>query len=175
MSYQFKFEEEIQSEIEPIPMSAQYRMDSIGVKIRPETWNVLSKETRLLFSHISVKSEKDRECFKTYFLYLLKRKRRQVHLMGEQEIIRQRTEWENLIQVPAPVYQMVVDLDYTLFQEDWIKLSDFKRYALVKLSQGHYSESYLRKALAELFGFEPQVPSWNSKSTNYSLSLEQAI
>jgi hypothetical protein len=95
--------------------------------------------------------------------------------MGEQEIIRQRTEWENLIQVPAPVYQMVVDLDYTLFQEDWIKLSDFKRYALVKLSQGHYSESYLRKALAELFGFEPQVPSWNSKSTNYSLSLEQAI
>ncbi|HXL72512.1 MAG TPA: nitrate reductase associated protein [bacterium] len=175
MSYQYQFEQEIYSAIEPIPLSAQFRMDSIGVKIRPETWNVLSKETRLLFSHISVKSEKDRECFKIYFLYLLKRKRRQVHLMDREEIARERNEWENLIQIPARVYQMAVDLDYTLFQEDWIKLSDFKRYALVKLSKGHYSESYLRKALAELFGFEPQVPAWNSKSANYSGSLEQAI
>jgi hypothetical protein len=175
MSYQFKFEQEVYYEIEPIPMSAQFRMDSIGVRIRPETWNVLSKETRLLFSNISVKSEKDRECFKIYFLYLLKRKRRQVHLMSQEEMERERHEWENLIQVPARVYQMVVGLDYTLFQEDWVKLSDFKRYVLVKLSKGHYSENYLRKSLAELFGFEPRVPAWNSKSPNYSLSLEQAI
>jgi len=79
------------------------------------------------------------------------------------------------MQVPLRVYQMVVDLDYTLFQEDWIKMSDFNRYALVKLSQGHYSQNYLRQALSELLSPESRVTAWNSKSDNYSDSLEQVI
>lgn len=175
MSYQFKFEEEVYSEIEPIPFSTQYRMDAVGVKIRPQTWNVLSKETKFLFSHLPVKTDKDKECYRTYLLYLLKRRRRLVFLINEEQMAVERAEWENLVYVPVPVYKMIVDLSYTLSLRDWVQLSDLNRYVLVKLSKGQFDRTYLDKALMELLGAESKVTVWKSEARNYSNSLKQAL
>ena len=175
MSYQFKFEEEVQNEIEPIPFATQFRMDSIGVRIRPETWNVLSKETRLLFSHLSVKTDKDKECYKTYLLYLLKRRRRTMFIMTDEQAERERSEWENLTYVPLPVYKMIVDLDYTLSLRDWIKMNDLNRYVLVKLSKGEHTKDYLNKALMELLGAEAKITAWKTETRNYSMSLNPSF
>jgi hypothetical protein len=175
MSYEFKFETEVQSGMESIPFATQYRMDSIGVRIRPETWNVLSKEARLLFSHLSVKTDKDKECYRTYLLYLLKRRRRTVFVMSEEQAERERAEWENLTYVPVQVYKMVVDLDYTLSLRDWIKMSDLNRYILVKLSKARHTKDYLDKALMELLGAESQVTAWKSETRSYSNSLGQVF
>lgn len=166
MVTKFKFEEETISEIEPIPLSTQYRLDNIGVKIRPETWNKLSKETQLLFGHFPVKTDEDKECYRMYLLYLLKRKRRFVQILDANQVSLAKDEWENLARIPSRVYQMVVELEYTLSQRDWVKMSDFKRYALVKLSQGKYPNDYLSKALLELLPFESKVTAWKSKPVN---------
>lgn len=64
MTYKLKFEEEVHSEIEPIPFAAQYRLDNVGVKFGPETWNNLSNEARLLFCHLSLKTVKEKEYYK---------------------------------------------------------------------------------------------------------------
>jgi hypothetical protein len=175
MSYQFKFEEEVQSGMESIPFAAQFRMDSIGVRIRPETWNVLSKEARLLFSHLSVKTDKDKDCYKTYLLYLLKRRRRTVLVMSEEQTDREKAEWENLAYVPIHVYKMVVDLDYTLSLRDWIRLSDLNRYVLVKLSKGRHDRNYLNKVLIELLGDESKITAWKPETRNYSMSLKPSF
>ncbi len=175
MTYKLKFEEEVHSEIEPIPFAAQYRLDNVGVKFGPETWNNLSNEARLLFCHLSLKTVKEKEYYKNYVLYLLKRKRRRVSLLDAAEVNREKAQWENPIRIPERVYQMVINLDYTLSPRDWLKMSDFKRYVLVKLSQGIHSTNYLNKALAELLGAESKISTWKSKSANYSDAVNQLI
>ena len=173
MVTKFKFEEEIFSEIGPIPLSTQYRLDNVGVIIRPETWNKFSVETQLLFGHLPVKTDEDKECYRTYLLYLLKRKRRFVQVLDTNHLNLAKDEWENLARIPSRVYQMVVELDYTLSQRDWVKMSDFKRYALVKLSQAKYPTDYLNKAFAELLPSESKVTAWKSKSANASDASRQ--
>lgn len=175
MGYKLKFEEEVYSEIEPIPLAAQYRLDNVGVKFGPETWNNLSNEAKLLFCHLSLKTAKEKEYYRNYVLYLLKRKRRRVSLLNADEVNREKAQWENLMRIPERVYQMVVNLDYTLSPRDWLRMSDFKRYVLVKLSQGIHSANYLDNALAELLGAESKISMWKSKSPNYSNAVNQLI
>jgi hypothetical protein len=162
MIYKFKFET-VYSEIEPIPLSAQYRMDCTGVRFNPETWNCLSDEARALFCHLPVKTKKDKECYKSYILYLLKRKRRWVSLLDPDQTARDKAQWENLFRIPDKVYQMAIDLDFTLSPQDWLKMSDFKRYIIFKLAQGIHSTDYLKKALGELLRKESKISAWKSE------------
>lgn len=96
-------------------------------------------------------------------------------LLDAAEVNREKAQWENPIRIPERVYQMVINLDYTLSPRDWLKMSDFKRYVLVKLSQGIHSTNYLNKALAELLGAESKISTWKSKSANYSDAVNQLI
>lgn len=171
MVKRFKFEKETYSEIKPIPLSTQYRLDAIGVKLCAETWNELSQEDQLLFSHFPLRNDGDKKCYRTYLLYLLKRLGGSVCLMDVDQVNRAKDEWENLTRVPPRVYQMIIDLNYTLSRRDWTKMSDFKRYVLVKLSQGNHPSDYLNKALAEMLPAESKVSSWKSRSENCSAVL----
>jgi hypothetical protein len=171
----FKFEEETFSGIVSFPLSTQFRLDSIGVQIHPETWNKLSPKTRRLFSYFSVKTTEDKERYRMYILFLMKHLRRPVSLLEAGQVDRARAEWENLTRIPIAVYQMVVNLDYTLSPRDWIKMSDFKRYALVKLSQGEFPKDYLDKALVELLPVESKIKVRKSKLKDCSGISRQLI
>jgi len=175
MFCKFKFEKKFDSIIEPIPLSTQYRLDNIGVVIRTETWNKLSKESRMLFDHFPVKTDEDKECFRRYLLYLLKRIKRTVQVLDDDQVNRANAQWQDFARIPQQVYQAVVDLDYTLSPRDWIKLSDFKRFVMVKLSQGNHSRGLLNEAFMEILGTESKVTAWKSKSENYSESLNQLV
>ncbi|HTC19693.1 MAG TPA: nitrate reductase associated protein [bacterium] len=174
MIHNYKFEK-IYSEIEPIPLSAQYRMDCTGVKLNLETWNGLSKETQALFCNHPVRTKKDQECYRAYILYLLKRKRRGVLLLDPDQINGDKAQWENLFRIPDKVYQMAVDLNYTLSPQDWLKLSDFKRYILFKLAQGIHSTDYLKKALAEVLRKESKISSLKSNAENYQATVGEFV
>lgn len=152
MFRKLKFEEPVYSELKSIPLSTQYKLNTIGVELRPESWNSLSIEARILFCHLSIQTRQDREIYKRYLLYLLKRKRRWVRILDPDHMRRTNFQWENLAQVPADVYQMAVDMGFILSSKDWIALDDFKRYVLVKFSQSKPSEEYLEKALKEILG-----------------------
>jgi hypothetical protein len=164
MFRKLKFEEAIYSELKSIPLSTQYKLDAIGVRLRLETWNCLSREARLLFCQIPVKTDQDKECYRNYLLYLLKRRRRQVYLLEPEQTQKEKSEWENLLHIPDRVYQMAVDLDFTISPQDWLEMGEFQRYALVKLSRGNYDRNYLSEALEELLTTPAKVLAWKKKS-----------
>jgi hypothetical protein len=173
MFRKFKFEEEIYSDLRGIPLSTQFKLDAIGVRIRIETWNRLSQEARLLFCQIPAKTDQDKECYRNYLLYLLKRKRRQVHLLEPAQLEKERAEWENPGQIPMGVYKMVVDAGFTLSPQDWLELDEFKRYVLAKLSRENHNRIYLGAALNELLPTPAKIPSWKKKTAAPEFSTER--
>lgn len=150
MFRKLKFEEEIYSELKLIPLSTQYKLDTIGVKLRQESWNALSIEARVLFCHLSIQTKQDREVYRRYLLYLLKRKRRLVQVLEPDEVESVKASWEDLSRIPVDVYKMVVEEGFILSSKDWISTDDFKRYVLFKLSQLKPRREYLKKALREI-------------------------
>jgi hypothetical protein len=164
MFRKLNFEEEAYSELKQIPFSTQYKLHSLGVKLRPESWNSLSLEARQLFCQIPIKSEQDKECYRNYLFYLLKRRRRQIHLLEPGQVEREKAKWENPVLIPNGVYQEVVDLGFTLSPRDWLEMGEFQRFVLVQLSEGNYDRDYVAKALVELLPLRAKISTWKKKT-----------
>lgn len=164
MFRKLKFEEMGYFDLKQIPLSTQYKLDAVGVKIRPETWNSLSLEARQLFCHIPVKTDQDKDCYRNYLLYLLKRLRRQVQILEPGQVQQEKAQWENPGRIPDGVYRMVVEMDFTLSPQDWLAMNDFQRYALFQLSKGNHGLDDLNAALAELLPVRAKVSTWKKKA-----------
>jgi hypothetical protein len=70
---------------------------------------------------------------------------------------------------------MAIDLDYTLSPQDWLKLSDFKRYILFKLADGIHSTDYLKRALSELLRKESKISSLKSNDESYQTTVGEYV
>jgi hypothetical protein len=169
MFRKLKFEQELYDSLNFIPLSTQYKMDLLGVKFRRESWMKLSLEARQLFCHMSVRTDEDKESYRRYLVYLLKRLRRQVTVLEPPQINKEKSEWENTSRIPLGVYQMVVNMGFTLFQRDWFQLDEFQRYVLSKLSRGNHDREYLNRALGEILPAPAKISAWKMEEAKETL------
>jgi hypothetical protein len=119
---------------------------------------------------MSIRTDEDKENFRRYLVYLLKRLRRRVTVLEPQQIDKEKSEWENIARVPQRVYQMVVNMGFTLFLRDWVQLDEFKRYVILKLSKENYGREYLNRALEELLPTPAKISAWKMEESNEALS-----
>src|SRR5580698_1636860 len=152
MFRKFKFEEDLYEKLQTIPMSTRFKLDRIGLKLTPKTWNRFSSEEKQVLCHLSVRSQGEVECYKEYLLYLLHRLKEKVEWFDAEASKREKTQWENLTRIPESVYLKVLTLKGLLTAVEWIRLDDLERYALFRLSTDKYSETQFARALEEFLG-----------------------
>jgi hypothetical protein len=157
MFRQFKFEEELYATLDHIPMSTQFKLDSLGLALPPEAWTQLELPERWVFCHLSIRSRGERECYGQYLSYALKRLK--LLTKPPASSADEKKPWEDIGRLPSEVAQKMRDLDLPLFWPEWIKLDDMERYTLFKLCRDNAEKGQLRRAVEEFLGLSRPVPS----------------
>ncbi|HEV2354476.1 MAG TPA: nitrate reductase associated protein [Puia sp.] len=158
MFRKFKFEEEIYSKLQGIPMSTRFKLDRVGIKLGGKTWNRFSAEEKQVLCHLSVRSQGEMECYREYLLYLLNRLKEKPELLDPETGKKERAQWENLSRIPETVYLKVLSLKGLITPVEWLRLDDLERYALFRLSVEKYSDALFGKALEEFLGLSTAKP-----------------
>jgi hypothetical protein len=152
MFRKFKFEETLYGKLQEIPMSTRYKLDRIGLKLEPKSWNRFSPEEKHVLCHLSVRSQGELECYKEYLLFLLRRHKAKAEWVDTESAKKEKSQWENLNRIPEAVYLKVLALKGLMTPVEWIRLDDLERYALFRLSQEKYTGSLFAQALEEFLG-----------------------
>ena len=153
MFRQFKFEESIYEKLDHIPVSTQFKLDSLGVSLPEEAWMRLALPERWVFCHLSIRSRGERECYSRYLSYVLQRDKMKVPgNTGAQDL---KKPWEDISRLPSEVAQKMRELDLPLFWPEWIKLDDMERYTLFKLCKENADKDPIRQAVQEFLGLSP--------------------
>ena len=157
MFRQFKFEEDLYETLDHIPMSTQFKLDSLGLALPEEAWARLELPERWVFCHLSIRSRGERECYSQYLSYALQR----LKVSGPSKGPSKETKkpWEDIGRLPSEVAQKMRDLDLPLFWPEWIKMDDMERYTLFKLCQENADQGQLRQAVQEFLGLSGQKSS----------------
>ncbi|HVZ81434.1 MAG TPA: nitrate reductase associated protein [bacterium] len=153
MFRQFKFEEALYGPLDRIPVSTQFKLDSLGVSLPLEAWKALALPERWVFCHLSIRSRGERECYLQYLTYVLQRDR--IALPAPAGTAGPKKPWEDISRLPAEVAQKMRDMDLPLFWPEWIKLDDMERYTLFKLCKENADKESIRQAVQEFLGLSP--------------------
>jgi hypothetical protein len=148
----FKFEESIYEKLQKVPLSTQFKVDRVGIRLRLKSWNRFSKEERQVLCHLPVRSQGELECYKEYLSSLLRGLREKIEWLDPPAPSLIGAEWENLARIPEVVYLQALRLKVLLRPEDWIGMDDLERYALYRLSLESSGREWFVKALQEFLG-----------------------
>ena len=156
MFRQFKFEEELYQKLDRIPVSTQFKLDSLGLVFPLEAWKRLALPERWVFCHLSIRSKGERECYTQYLSYVLHRDK--VTLPKTAESSDAQRSWEDISRLPGEVAQKMRELDLPLFWHEWIKMDDMERYSLFKLCRENADQNSIRQAVQEFLGLSHVRP-----------------
>ena len=157
MFRQFKFEESLYEKLDQVPMSTQFKLDSLGLSLPLETWQRLALPERWVFCHLSIRSRGERDCYVQYLAHVLQRDK--VPLAKAQDLPEAKRPWEDIGRLPSEVAQKMREMDLPLFWPEWIKMDDMERYALYKLCRQSSDPEQVRQAVQEFLGLSQGVPS----------------
>jgi hypothetical protein len=153
MFRQFKFEEALYEKLDHIPVSTQYKLESLGLRFPRAAWSQLVLPERWVFCHLPIRSKGERECYSQYLSYVLNRDKMLAAVPRDSKPEPIKKGWEDISRLPSEVAQKMRDLNLPLFWPEWIKMDDMERYALFKLCQENAEESQIRQAVQEFLGF----------------------
>lgn len=149
MFRKFKFEESLYQSWQEIPLSTQFKLDRVGVRLSLKSWGRFSLEEKNVLCHLSVRSQGELECYKEYLAYLSKKSKDKMEWVDPQAMAKERVQWESLARVPEGVYLRALRLKILMTAADWIRMDDLERYALFKLSLEKEPLELFAKAIQE--------------------------
>jgi len=152
MFRKFKFEEPLYEALAAIPLSTQFKLDRVGMRLSLKNWGRFAPEERQVLCHLPVRSQGELECYKKYLSFLLKRWKEHCEPLDPQAAANERSQWENLNGVPESVYLKALRFRVLLTPENWIELDDLERYALFRLSTEKHPDPEFQEALNEFYG-----------------------
>jgi hypothetical protein len=149
MFRQFKFEESLYQKLEKIPVSTLFKLETLGLTMPLEVWERLAMEERWVLCHMAIRSRGEKECYRDYLFYLLKRQN--AALPAKPALSPSGNKpWEEISRLPSAVAQKAKDLNLQLFWPEWIKLDDMERYIVFKLCKENSDDVQIRKVVEEL-------------------------
>ena len=160
MFRQFKFEEALYPKLEEIPISAMFKLETLGLDFPLEAWRRLALEERWVLCHMPMRSRGERDCYRDYVFYLLKRQKVPLPVLPTSPAAVKKP-WEELSRLPAEVAKRAGELNLPLFWPDWIKLDDMERYAIYRSCAGKSGNAQVQKVVEEFMGLSHASPSQN--------------
>jgi hypothetical protein len=151
MFRQFKFEESLYQKLEQIPVSTQFKLETMGLHLPLEVWNQLVLAERWVFCHLPIRSRGEKECYNQYLAYVLRRQMAPA-LSLEPGSFPEKKPWEDLSRLPGEVAQKMRDLNLPLYWPEWIKLDDMERYSVFKFCRENADDSQIRQVVQEFLG-----------------------
>jgi len=143
----FQFEEDfIEENVRCIPMTVRFKMDAAGIKLKLAEWSKFHPEERVELALMPITTSIETELYRQFLTGLIaKYTRNQATVLS----IDPQPEWGNLVQIPAILKEKFAELQLDISIEQWKRLSNIQRFALLKLCRPGHENKNFPKAIAE--------------------------
>ena len=150
----FNFEEDfVEKNIRCIPMIVRFKMDKAGIKLKLAEWNKFSVEEKIELATLPCNNDEEAKGYNNFLVGLIGKN------TGKEatgSAIDQNPAWADTDKLPDMLVEKLKEYNCNITSEQWKKLSNLQRFALLKLCRpGHESKNFL-KALKE-FGLAPSA------------------
>jgi hypothetical protein len=142
----FRFEQDFVESLRCIPMQVRYKLDTCGIKLKLQQWNLFTLEDRERLVSNDVKDVAMIRAYRSILTELIQARSGEAPTELPVESL---PAWLNDWQVPAVLMARTTDLGRELSIEQWQRLSPLQRFALIKLSQSSHEQNNFQPALAE--------------------------
>nr|WP_315422584.1 nitrate reductase associated protein [uncultured Pedobacter sp.] len=143
----FKFEEDfIEENVRCIPMIVRFKMDAAGIKLKLAEWSRFLPAERVQLALLPVSTQEQTDKYHQFLIGLITK------YTGNQATtvaIEPLPEWENLHQIPAMLKEKLAEFQLHLSINQWRKLTNIQRFALLKLCRSGHENKNFPKAMAE--------------------------
>jgi hypothetical protein len=151
MMRQFDFEADIYQSLSCLPMAARRKLDRLGLKISLEQWQRFSRGERLMICHAPASMPDECEAL-TLFINEVTVARSGSPPRALSDKSREEAEPPDL---PPPSLVTNADaLGIVVTAQEWERLDDDERYALIKLGRAQSPSHNFRAALLELLAHQ---------------------
>jgi hypothetical protein len=143
----FNFEEDfVEENIRCIPMIVRFKMDAAGIKLKLSEWSKFNVEERIELALKNCNSDEEAKQYSDYLAGLIKK---YTSKEATSLSVNENPEWADKTKVPESLQEKIKKLDYTIREEQWKRLTNLQRFALIKLSREGHESKNLPKALKE--------------------------
>jgi hypothetical protein len=147
MMRQFDFEAEIYKSLTCLPMAARRKLDRLGLKLSLEQWQRLSRGERLMICHAPTSLPDECEALRLFVHEATVERSGLPPRPLSDEV---RADAEPPAEPPPTLVANASAVGIAVSAQDWGRLDDDERYALIKLSGTTRPSHNFRAALREL-------------------------
>ncbi len=142
----FEFEQDFVASLRCIPMQVRFKLDTCGVKLKLNQWNVLTQDDRRQLLDRSCVSDVETQDYRAFLQELILARSGEV---ASSLSIEADPDWLNTSQIPDSVLEKATSVGETVVINQWAALKPLQRFALIKLSRSGHENSNFRPALEE--------------------------
>ncbi len=147
MMRRFEFEAEVYESLSCVPMAARRKLDRLGLKIGLEQWQQLGRGERLMICHAPAAEPDECEALRLFIHEAaVARSGSPPRPLSDES----RQDAEPPAEPPPVLVANAHSLGVTLIAQEWERLDDDERYALIKLGNGPRPSHNFKAALHEL-------------------------
>ena len=143
----FLFEEDfIEKNVRCIPMIVRFKMDKAGIKLKLAEWSRFTVDERITLAKRSCSNDDEAKAYSLYLSGLIK-----IHTGKEPTTLEidQHPLWADVKAVPVTLREKLKNFSCYLSAQQWSRLTDLQRFALLKLcKEGHENKNF-PKAIKE--------------------------
>lgn len=143
----FLFEEDfVENNVRCIPMIVRFKLDACGIKLKLAEWSRMNVHERENLANLACETHEEISQYRYYLQQLIYT--RTGNTATELPLM-ENPAWSMLDEIPFPLQEKLQEFSWTISLQQWQKLSDLQRFALLKLSYPGHENKNFPKAMKE--------------------------
>jgi hypothetical protein len=143
----FRFEEDfVENNVRCIPMIVRFKLDACGIKLKLAEWSRMTVAERENLANFPC--ETDDEILQ-YHHYLQQLIYSRTGNAATELPLMQSPAWSLMDEIPFPWQEKLNEFSWAISLQQWQRLSDLQRFALLKLSYPGHENKNFPKAMRE--------------------------
>ena len=142
----FAFESDFVDSLRCIPMQVRLKLDTCGVKLKLDHWHKFSHHERRSLLTLPCETEQDTQIYRQYLQSLVQQKTGAKAKTIQKDLC---PAWQNKEKIPPEIQQRTAQLGINLTVEQWRRLTELQRFALIKLSRPSHENRNFYPAIQE--------------------------
>ena len=146
MSDFFKFEADFVDSLRCIPMQVRFKLDNCGVKLKLSHWNQVTEQERQTLVEMPCTSIAECQKYRESLQKLIIEK---TGSPASELTIEENPPWINDKEIPETIQTKAAESSVNITVEQWKKLTQLQRFALIKLSRPSHENKNFYPAVQE--------------------------
>jgi hypothetical protein len=143
----FRFEEDfVENNVRCIPMIVRFKLDACGIKLKLAEWSRMNVAERENLAELSCDTAEEITQYRYYLQQLIYSRTgntaTELPLMAN-------PAWSVMDEIPFPLQEKLNEFRWAISVQQWQRLSDLQRFALLKLSYPGHENKNFPKAMKE--------------------------